>query len=396
MKGRNVAERSHGSERVTRKAVAPRTPKRIYRVVDLFAGCGGLSHGFSLAADRRTRFEHVAAVEFDVDAAATYAHNIDQRVFCGDIADWIANEDKPSHVDIVLGGPPCQGFSALGKQDVHDARNAMWEHYVAVVAELRPTFFVLENVREFLSSKQAEALRKATASDGQLSDYALEEFVLDASLYGSPQRRKRAIVIGRLSHLPELGEPPVVAGQRSVRSAFADLPGEVVERELPDRTSMFDQWEVRGPFRTDELHLTRYLTKLSLQRFRSIPPGGNRFHIPYDLLSPCWRKHKTGSGDVMGRLHWDRPSVTIRTEFFKPEKGRYLHPVEDRPITHHEAARLQGFPDDFEWFGSKVSIARQIGNAVPIDLAAALGQHIKVALLKADILESAQSVDVLN
>jgi DNA (cytosine-5)-methyltransferase 1 len=391
-----MAEAGKESGRVARKSTAPRATKRTYRVVDLFSGCGGLSHGISKASDRRICFEHVAAVEFDVDAAATYARNIDTRVFCGDIADWIQNADKPSDVDIVLGGPPCQGFSALGKQDVHDARNAMWEHYVAVVAELRPTFFVLENVREFLSSKQAEALRKATASDGLLADYALEEFVLDASLYGSPQRRKRAIVIGRLADLPELGEPPPVAGQKSVRDAFAGLPCDVVERDLPDRKSTFDEFGVRGPFRTDELHLTRNLTKLSLQRFRTIPPEGNRFDIPDRLLSPCWRRHKTGSGDVMGRLYWDRPSVTIRTEFFKPEKGRYLHPEEDRPITHHEAARLQGFPDDFEWFGSKVSIARQIGNAVPIDLAEALGRHIKAALANAEQPGSALRVDVLN
>lgn len=384
------------SGRVARKSDAPRSTNRIYRVVDLFSGCGGLSFGISKASDRRTRFEHVAAVEFDVDAAATYSRNIDKRVFCGDIADWIQNAEMPSDVDIVLGGPPCQGFSALGKQDVHDARNAMWEHYVAVVAELRPAFFVLENVREFLSSKQAEALRKATASDGLLSDYALEEFVLDASLYGSPQRRKRAIVIGRPADLPELGEPPPVAGHRTVRDAFDGLPHDVVERDLPDRISTFDELGVRGPFRTDELHLTRNLTKLSLERFRNIPPEGNRFDIPDRLLSPCWRRHKTGSGDVMGRLYWDRPSVTIRTEFFKPEKGRYLHPEEDRPITHHEAARLQGFPDDFEWFGSKVSIARQIGNAVPIDLAEALGRHIKAALTNAEQPGSALLLDVLN
>ena len=126
--------------------------------------------------------------------------------------------------------------------------------------------------------------------------------------------------------------------------------------------------------------MTRFFTQLSLNRYRSIPPGGNRFDIPYHLLAPCWRTHRTGSGDVMGRLFWDKPSVTIRTEFYKPEKGRYLHPTEDRPITHLEAARLQGFPDDYMWFGSKHSIARQIGNAVPLDLGEALGCHILSAL----------------
>jgi DNA (cytosine-5)-methyltransferase 1 len=102
----------------------------------------------------------------------------------------------------------------------------------------------------------------------------------------------------------------------------------------------------------------------------------NRFDIPDHLLARCWREHTSGSVDVMGRLSWDKPSVTIRTEFFKPEKGRYLHPTEHRALTHHEAARIQGFPDDYKWVGSKVSIARQIGNAVPIPLGRAIGQHL--------------------
>nr|WP_283793643.1 DNA cytosine methyltransferase [Gulosibacter molinativorax] len=95
------------------------------------------------------------------------------------------------------------------------------------------------------------------------------------------------------------------------------------------------------------------------------------------MKAPCWRKHTSGSGDVMGRLHADRPSVTIRTEFFKPEKGRYLHPTENRAITHYEAALLQGFPDNHRFVGSKTAIARQIGNAVPIPLGKAIAQQLE-------------------
>jgi DNA (cytosine-5)-methyltransferase 1 len=132
----------------------------------------------------------------------------------------------------------------------------------------------------------------------------------------------------------------------------------------------------------NELHLSRNgIRPLSLARYRSIPEGGNRFDIPFDLLSPCWKKHKTGSADVMGRLHRDKPSVTIRTEFFKPEKGRYLHPWLHRPITHLEAARLQGFPETFRWCGSRTQIARQIGNAVPVGLARAIAEHLAPLLL---------------
>jgi DNA (cytosine-5)-methyltransferase 1 len=114
---------------------------------------------------------------------------------------------------------------------------------------------------------------------------------------------------------------------------------------------------------------------ISLERFRCIGEGENRFKIPDHLLAPCWRNHTTGSADVMARPSWDKPSVTIRTEFFKPEKGRYLHPREHRALTHHEAARIQGFPTTTVG-GLKTAIARQIGNAVPVPLGAAIAHQL--------------------
>ena len=138
-------------------------------------------------------------------------------------------------------------------------------------------------------------------------------------------------------------------------------------------------------FKTPDLHIGRNPTQLSLDRYRHVPPGGGRFDLPDHLLSRCWREKKTGTTDVMGRMRWDMPSLTIRTEFYKPEKGQYLHPQwdrdkpsrsVDRPITHFEAARLQSFPDSFGWCGSKIEIARQIGNAVPPMLAEALARHL--------------------
>ncbi|MCY4631895.1 MAG: DNA cytosine methyltransferase [bacterium] len=352
----------------------------IYSVVDLFAGCGGLTAGFLRANSNAGEFRPIASVDSDVDSAATYAANFGNHVFLGSIEDWLGGAHYPDRADVVLGGPPCQGFSQLGKQDVTDQRNALWEQYVEAVGKLQPKFFVLENVREFLKSEQCTALARACEPGQVLEEYEIERFVLDSSLYGAPQRRRRAIVIGRRRGQPLLGEPLQTDRRRNVSDAFDGLNAKVRNRDLPYRFADFRGQQVPGPFIGNELHVTRYFTQLSLKRYRSIPPGGNRFDIPYHLLAPCWRTHRTGSADVMGRLFWDKPSVTIRTEFYKPEKGRYLHPIEDRPITHLEASRLQGFPDDYKWFGSKYSIARQIGNAVPLQLGQALGCHILTAL----------------
>ena len=278
-----------------------------------------------------------------------------------------------------------RGFSTLRKRSVHDIeddRKALWSHYVDVVAFLTPSYFVLENVLQFLRSSEFDSLKRSCRPDGRLRGYRLEYFDLDSSLYGSPQKRPRAIVIGRHEHLPPVGPPPQSAVRSSVREAFAGLQADIFNTDLPNRYIEYKDYRVPGPFVGTELHITRTVTDLSLRRYRCIPEGGNRFDIPRHLLAPCWKKHTTGSYDVMGRLRWEEPSVTIRTEFFKPEKGRYLHPTADRSITHLEAARLQGFPDTYKWFGTKVAIARQIGNAVPLHLGAAIGQHLFRALCK--------------
>lgn len=349
----------------------------IYTMIDLFAGSGGLTAGFRAASDGDIKFEPVAAVELDTLAAATYAANHGDHVFVGDINDWLAT-DIPE-VDIVLGGPPCQGFSALGNRDPADPRNRLWEAYVETVRRVQPLYFVLENVPQFLRSGQFAQLERALDRGGPLEDYELEAYQLNAAEYGTPQLRRRAIVLGRRKDLAALGkpEPTTPQSQPTVRQAFKGLRRLVRRVELPDRKRLFGDDQVAGPYKSAELHLTRRFQQISLDRFEEIPPGGNRFDIPDHLLPRCWKNHRSGSGDVMGRLHWNRPSVTIRTEFFKPEKGRYLHPTEHRSITHLEASRIQGFPDNYLWHGSKTAIARQIGNAVPVPLAAAIATHIR-------------------
>ena len=357
---------------------------RTIRILDLFAGAGGLTAGFHEASDR---FRSVAAVELEPAAAASYSATFAKTdVFTGPIQDWLARADMPADVDVVVGGPPCQGFSALGKRDATDERNSLWRQYAEVLTRVRPGYFVVENVPAFGRSRQYQDFLAATRPGGFLEDYALEHRVLNAADYGAPQVRKRTVVIGHRRDLkvpgfPEATHAPEAAGgllpYRTVGEALLGVPA------VPDMDGRFNEVRTRvgdrelpGAFSPRELHFSRRYQPISRKRFAAIPEGGSRADLPDELKAPCWRRHTTGSMDVMGRLHADRPSVTIRTEFFKPEKGRYLHPTEHRAITHYEAALLQGFPDSQRFIGSRTAIARQIGNAVPIPLGAAIARRL--------------------
>lgn len=352
------------------------------RVLDLFSGAGGLSAGFGAES---SRFKTVRAIEHDKAAAATYAENHDPTtVFAGGIEDWLKSEGAPN-ADVVIGGPPCQGFSALGKQEKLDERNQLWLRYAETIRKSEPKYFLLENVPQFLTSVQLARFKRQCQPKQRLGAYAFQAKVLNSADYGAAQVRKRVILIGHHRDLPFPGFPVTTHAKvadadrdewRTLQDALGDLRRAVTDLDLPKREIEVDGTLLPGAFKTSELHLTRHYEQLSIDRFRCIPADGNRFNIREDLLPDCWKNHTSGTGDVMGRLSFDRPSVTIRTEFFKPEKGRYLHPTQHRAITHHEAARVQGFPDDYKWVGSKVAIARQIGNAVPIPLAMALGRHI--------------------
>lgn len=335
------------------------------------------------------RFETIAAVEMDPAAAASFEATFGEGiVYAGPIQAWLESDRVPSSADIVIGGPPCQGFSTLGKQDEQDERNFLWEQYAATLIRVQPKYFVVENVAAFAKSPQFVQFERATEPGGVLQDYTFQHAILNAADFGAPQARKRAVLIGHRRDLVFPGFPEPTHERSNVNGL---LPYETVGMTLaevplnPDMDDLIDSRSIEregqvlaGSYVPRELHWSRSYQQLSLDRFMAIPVGGNRFDLPDELLAPCWRKHKSGSGDVMGRLHADRPSVTIRTEFFKPEKGRYLHPTANRAITHYEAALLQGFPDDHRFVGSRTAIARQIGNAVPIPLGKAIaGQLLK-------------------
>lgn len=369
-------------------------------VIDLFAGCGGMTVGF-----RDEHFDPILAVEWDRYAAATYAANFgEDHTVAGDIA-AIKDKDIP-RADLVIGGPPCQGFSNLGLKRLDDPRNQLWREYIRFVKKARPKVFVVENVDRFHASPEF-AMLQAEADGGNLKGYTLRSAVLNAADYGVAQRRKRTIIIGSRVGPIELPPPthaktpPAGSGLLpwlGLRDVIADLPRRPDGTELPQSITEFFGDPMPGVFKGLDIHFRRQPNDLSLQRYSYVPPGGGRFDVPPELLPRCWREKATGTTDVMGRMRWDAPSLTIRTEFFKPEKGSYLHPEwspgrqrrgddpryikgdpklsVDRVITHYEASLIQDFPADYQWVGTKTAIARQIGNAVPSGLARAIARHI--------------------
>jgi DNA (cytosine-5)-methyltransferase 1 len=359
-------------------------------VIDLFAGCGGMTAGFAAEG-----YNPVFAVEFNLHAAATYAANYGEgHTFFGDIKSVEKRQIPKAHV--VIGGPPCQGFSSLGSKDINDPRNQLWREYLRIVGVAKPDVFVIENVDRFLKSPEFELLLDET-NNGSLKGYELTYGHLTAADFGVAQRRIRTIVIGsrvgriELPRATHARNPQPDSGMlrwNGTKTCIKGLPGRPSTTNLPASTAEFFGEIVPGVFKASALHLGRNPTQLSLDRYDHVPPGGGRFDVPDHLLPRCWLEKPTGTTDVMGRMQWDFPSHTIRTEFYKPEKGAYLHPQWDsrgrnrvnRPITHLEAARLQGFPDDFLWCGSKIEIARQIGNAVPVGLAEVIAKHLKLHL----------------
>jgi DNA (cytosine-5)-methyltransferase 1 len=337
----------------------------VYRLIDLFSGAGGMSLGF-----RDEGVEPLLALDNDAAAVETHKLNFEGEAHCVDIEAWLKTAAVPE-ADAVIGGPPCQGFSLLNKRRDGDSRRALWEPYLEIANRSNARVFVMENVAELYKSPELAAIQSKAAEYG----FATRAEILNAADYGAPQTRRRTIVVGwRNVSEPDFPPRPTHADPskklnlppwRTVRHAIGDLP-------KPIGTEV----GVGAPI---DLHFGRNPTERSIARYKAVPIGGNRFDLfrnAPELTPDCWVRKTSGGTDLFGRLWWDRPSVTIRTEFFKPEKGRYLHPDQDRPITHREAARLMGFPDGFRFSGNKSEIARQIGNAVPPPLAGALARMV--------------------
>lgn len=352
-----------------------------YKLIDLFCGCGGMTQGFVDTG----HFRPVFANDFNDQALESYRANFDRDAthsLGGDIVEILKGRKIPK-ADVVIGGPPCQGFSLLNKKRLGDPRRQLWYQFMRFVRRSEAKVIVMENVRQLLTSPEYIQI-EATLHD--FGFHNVQSRVLLAANYGVPEMRYRAIIMAsrvgpislpRPTHfdpkkIPELKAQSEFFEERklrewaTVKEAIGDLPPPVGT-------------EIRDEAPPLNLHFGRTPTQISKERYEAIPPGGNRFDLQKnrpDITPDCWIRKTKGGTDLMGRLWWDRPSVTIRTEFFKPEKGRYLHPDQNRPITHREAARIQSFPDTFEFRGSKIEIARQIGNAVPPLMAKAIARQV--------------------
>jgi len=236
--------------------------------------------------------------------------------------------------------------------DPRDPRSRLWVHFVRLVREARPTTFIFEQVPTFLNSRRFPLLRSAAEALG----YQVAWTVLDARAFGVAQIRRRAFVLGSQNSLASI-TPDGFGDVATVRDAIGNLPSN------PDG-------------RLD--HIGYRHRPESVERYKLIPPGGDWRNLPRDRMNPCWTRLQHGARSVLGRLEWGKPAHTIRTTFLKPETGRHLHPEANRGLKLREAARLQGFRDDFRFDrGGLEARGRLIGRAVPPPMAEAV---VRIAL----------------
>jgi DNA (cytosine-5)-methyltransferase 1 len=313
-------------------------------MTEIFSGAGLLGYAFE-----REGFRPIQAVEICSDAAETYKKNLGPHVVCADVR----SVEPCGPCDLIVSGPPCQGFSTLGKRNINDPRNLL-SYEVVEWAELTgASVVVIENVAAFLTSPVWTEVNKRLRKLG----YDVSARILNASEFGVPQLRYRSFTIAS-----KIGTPiitPLRGGHRTVRDAFRGL-------RKPEREGA-------------NLHRLRGLSDLALERIRVIPPGGDKrdiMRLRPKLVPRSWWAISNEATDVWGRMEWDAPANTIRTGFINPSKGRYLHPVENRVITFREAARLHTIPDHWNFVGTDSSIARQIGNSVPPRLGRAVARSI--------------------
>lgn len=349
------------------------------KVIDLFSGVGGMSLGFE-----KQGFDVVLANEYDKSIAESYIKNHkNTKMVCGDITKLNFNDTFGKYkgkIDVIIGGPPCQGFSQKGKRKtIHDERNYLFKYYVDVVKLVNPKYFVMENVPNLLSA-QGGMFKDEIMELFNSIGYSLKVGVLNASDYGVPQNRKRAIIIGKLNEeAPNLPLPQ--KEKNTIWDAISDLAFlESGQGETEQEYFSLPQSEYQKLLRTSSKilynHIATKHSEVALERLALIPPNAGKEVLPKEHIT------KSVYSGTWTRMRKDEISVTITTRFDTPSSGKFTHPYLNRAITVREAARIQSFPDDFRFFGNKGSQMKQVGNAVPPLLSAAIAEVIMNDIIK--------------
>lgn len=339
-----------------------------HNFIDVFSGCGGLSYGLEQAGLRC-----LLGIDFNQDAIESFKLNHKEaKAFCGDVRELTNSKLKElignNKVDFVVGGPPCQGFSTVGRGDSDDPRNYLFMEFVRIVKELKPKGILIENVTGLLADKNKLVLKQIFNLFEKMG-YVLNARVLSAEEYGVPERRRRTIIVG-VQKGYSFSFPIPSHGERG-KKKMATV-GEAL-RAIPKNASY------------NNVSTAQIKNELDLKRLSYIPEGCGirykkdeeaylpkklRYEVDWELLAEGrFRQTK------LQRLDRKSPSFTILTS-----RTMYYHPTEDRYLTPREAASLQSFPLEFEFYGSITSVWRQIGNAVPVKLAEAIGCSLIEAL----------------
>lgn len=375
-------------------------------VVDLFSGPGGLSRGFEDARNHSFRFKTIVANDIDELARRTFQENHKETEFVpGSISDEQTKRKiqdavrktigKPT-VDIVIGGPPCKGFSLANKMTrvMSNPMNHLMYHFLEMVRRLKPQAFVMENVPGILAMEDGKVVESLINDFKKLGYSNAEAWLLNAADYGVPQIRKRAFLVGSKAEIPisrptkthgtsnEVKNASNLCQQVKLIEAIGDLPKIRVGMTLATTNQYLEgpqnefQKEMRKKSKSVENHVVTKNTDLVIERMRSVPPGGNWENIPLELMQVDGKYSKIEHAHSMiyKRLLKDEPSITI-TNF---RKGMMIHPTQHRLLSVREAARIQTFPDDYVFCGGLSSQQQQVSDAVPVMLARKVAEAMLV------------------
>jgi len=363
----------------------PRKEHIIYKegiqVIDLFCGAGGTSLGFAALNDIFPIFNMLGGCDINAISAASYSHNYSTPLLNEDIVKLAYEDGKLDEFlerigynkelpCILIGCAPCQGFSSHRKKHWNkedDARNSLIIAFSKIVEYILPDAIIMENVPEFLSERYWKYFSCAKENFERVG-YIVKQNIYNAAAFGVPQERFRSVIIGMKKDflLPE--EILQKENFRTVRDAIGDLPKVAAGVADPN----------------DPMHKSAAHKASTIDVIKSVPHnGGSR---PEGVGPVCLDRIK-GFSDVYGRLYWDRPSITITHYARNPASGRYSHPEQDRGLTAREAALLQSFPNGFEFMGKFDDIYRQIGEAVPPFLSAAIATNVLIELISKEPTE---------